>query len=415
MGEQFEKLKDRCIYQYIRGSHAYGLNIETSDVDMGGIYIAPNEQVYGLPMGYKDMVQDSKGDKTWYEIGKFMQMLIKSNPTVLESLFVDDKFVIYEHPIMTEIKKHRDAFITKDCFGAFIGYAIEQIKKARGLNKKIVEEPIKKHLHPLDFCYTFYKQGSQHIKVWLLNYGLRQEYCGLVNIPNMVNTYGVYYDFGMHMACENDWVEDKSFIDFAINYFKPNWFIRHGNHYNKARWLIRNIKPIGYRGMVGKDDNINIEDFEGKPKIFDLRLSSIDDKNTKPICFLHYNSNGYTDHCKKYKEYKEWEQNRNPQRFKENQGKEFDRKNIAHCIRLLHMGIEIAKTGKMNVNRTDIDRDFILNVRLGNTQYDEIINYIEEKKAEMIKAMNESKLPEHVDTNLVNDILIKARNDFNNI
>ena len=29
-------------FEYIRGSHAYGLNTETSDVDMGGVFILPN-------------------------------------------------------------------------------------------------------------------------------------------------------------------------------------------------------------------------------------------------------------------------------------------------------------------------------------------------------------------------------------
>lgn len=197
----------------------------------------------------------------------------------------------------------------------------------------------------------------------------------------MHDVYGVYYDFGNHIANVSDWMDCDEFIDFAIDYFKPNWVIRH-NKYYKIKWLIDHIKPIGYRGIVGETDDIHIENFEGKPKIFDLRLSSIDNKDTKPICYMSYNSSGYTDHCKKYKEYKEWEQNRNPQRFLENKDKEFDRKNIAHCVRLLHMGIEIAKTGEVHINRKGIDRDFILNVRLGNTKYDDIMEYIEGKNEE---------------------------------
>lgn len=44
------------------------------------------------------------------------------------------------------------------------------------------------------------------------------------------------------------------------------------------------------------------------------------------------------------------------------------------------MGLEIAKTGQVNVDRTNIDRDFILDIRLGNSTYDELINYLDSKR-----------------------------------
>lgn len=416
MAETFKTIQEKglLIYRYIRGSHAYGLEKPdgTSDVDEGGVYIAPNEQIMGLSSNYQEEISDERHDTCWYELGKFMQMLIKSNPTVLEALFIDEKFILYEHPIMTYIKQHRQKFITKACFTPFIGYATEQIKKARGLNKKIVSDPslFISHKHPLDFCYTFYRQGSTKIQNWLEYRHLHQKYCGLVNIPNMNQVYGMYYDFGNHMLHE-DWMDDDVFIKFAMDYFHPNWIVRHSKYWS-IKYLL-NIAPIGYRGIIGQE-KIDIENNVGKPKIFDLRLSSIDDKDTKPICYLCYNSNGYTNYCIKYKEYKDWEKNRNPERFKENLGKEFDRKNIAHCVRLLHMGIEIAKTGEVHVNRTNIDRDFILNIRLGNSTYDEVIKYVDEKNEEMKKAMAESTLPDKIDVDFVNSLLVECRKRFFN-
>ena len=73
------------------------------------------------------------------------------------------------------------------------------------------------------------------------------------------------------------------------------------------------------------------------------------------------------------------------------------------------MGIEIAKTGEFNVDRTNIDRDFILDVRLGNKSYEEIIDYVENKKDEMERAMSESALPDSVDVEMVNNLLLNAR------
>ena len=61
---------------------------------------------------------------------------------------------------------------------------LDQIKKARGLNKKITN-PVYERLTPFDFAYTFYKQGSTKISDWLENRGLNKDFCGLVHIPNM--------------------------------------------------------------------------------------------------------------------------------------------------------------------------------------------------------------------------------------
>lgn len=410
--ENFEQIKKegRLLYLCVRGSTCQRINTPTSDRDIGGIYIAKESDVFGLQCDTQ--VQDEKGDTVWYEIGKFMSLLLKANPTVLEYLFVDDEFVLYEHPLFTEIKKHRNEFLTKDCFSSFCGYAVSQIHKAKGLNKKINFEPMKEHLHPLDFCYTFKNQGSQQIVKWLEERGLKQRYCGLVNIPNSHDVYGLYYDFGNHMLNESDWIENNKFIDTAIDFYKSNWFVRHSKYW-KIRYLLRHVKAIGYRGIVGETDDIHIENFEGKPKIFDLRLSSIEDKNIKPICHIVYNSSGYQSHCIKWKEYKEWETNRNPIRYESNLKKSYDSKNMGHCVRLMHMGIEIAQGKGMIVNREKGgDRDFILRIRNHGIEYDELIKYVDEQDIEMRKAMENSTLPQSIDYELVNNLLCELRKKF---
>lgn len=54
--KELVKNNGSLIYAYIRGSHAYGLNVETSDIDTGGIYIANNKDLLSLPGYYKDQV-----------------------------------------------------------------------------------------------------------------------------------------------------------------------------------------------------------------------------------------------------------------------------------------------------------------------------------------------------------------------
>lgn len=404
----FESVRNEglLIYEYIRGSHAYGLQKPdgSSDVDTAGVYIEPIEQVLGLGIDFQEQISDEKGDNVWYGLKKFMNLLLTSNPTVLESLFIPDDKILYEHPIMTEIKKHRDKFITKECFKPFIGYAKTQILKARGLNKKIVN-PVYNRLEPLDFAYTFYLQGSTKIKNWLEYRGLDQKYCGLVNMPNMHDIYGVYYDWGNHFINEGITVDDledavyNEKIDSKLH--KISDFLMEYTHSRTVReaYYAINTKPIGYKGMVGEDGLSN-----------ELRLSSVS-KGVKPICHMSYNKDGYTKHCKDYREYKDWEKYRNPERYRENitNNKGYDAKNMAHSVRLLHMGIEIAKTGIVNIDRTNIDRDFIMNVRLGKMSYDELITYLDSKKEEMDKAIEESTIPDTIDTEFVNEILLNIR------
>lgn len=400
------------IYEYIRGSHAYGLQKPdgTSDVDTAGVYIEPIEQVLGLGLDFQEQIEDEKHDNVWFSLRKFMEMLLSSNPTVLESLFIPEDKILYEHPIMTEIKKHRNAFVTKACFKPFMGYAKTQIIKARGLNKKIVN-PVKERLEPLDFAYTFYQQGSTKINNWLEYRGLKQQYCGLVHIPNMHDTYGVYYDWGNHFLNEGITAEDiwdyyirqagsetmQHMSNFIMSTYELNDMDDDDCKFHLLQSWFNKQKPIGYKGMVGEDGLSN-----------ELRLSSVS-KGEKPICHLTYNKDGYTKHCKDYKEYKDWERNRNPERYKENKEKDFDRKNMSHSVRLMHMGLEIARTGQVNVDRSKIDRDFILGIRLGNSTYDELINYLDSKKDEMEKAMEESTLPDTIDVNFVNQLLLNIR------
>ena len=389
----FKEIEDKglLIYKYIRGSHAYGLNLPTSDVDEGGVYIEPIDSLLGLGYDYQDQINDDTNDTTWYSLRKFLNLLMNGNPNILEALFVDDKFVLYEHPIMTEIKKHRHMFLTKNCFSSFIGYSKSQIKKARGLNKKIVN-PVTEKKDVLDFCYTFKEQGSQSMKEFLKKHGFNQKYCGLVNIPNMKDTYGVYYDFAAHLKFETNVDNNVKIItwihkEFGGDYFMPILNRRKTNNF------------FGYSGIVHPDGKSN-----------EVRLSSIP-KGETPICFMTYNKDGYESHCKKYTEYQDWVEKRNPERYIENKEKDYDRKNVAHCVRLIHMGIELAKTGQFNVDRTNIDRDFILDIRQGNKTYDEVMAYVEDITKEMENEMMNSKLPDNVDREFVNDMLLNIRKE----
>ena len=136
-------------------------------------------------------------------------------------------------------------------------------------------------------------------------------------------------------------------------------------------------------------------------------------KNEKRICHISYNKDGYIKHCIDYRNYKEWEKFRNPKRYESNLDKNYDSKNLYHSIRLMNMGYEIATgQGVILDRRIAGDRDFIMDVRHHKFEYDELMAIILEKEKKLKEAIEKSTLPEHIDVNLVNDILIEIRKKY---
>jgi hypothetical protein len=123
---------------------------------------------------------------------------------------------------------------------------------------------------------------------------------------------------------------------------------------------------------------------------------------------MTFNQSGYESHCKKYKEYQEWVQKRNPVRYESNLKSNYDCKNVAHCVRLLHMGKELAEGKGFNVVRT-WDRQMLLDIRNHKYEYEEIMTYVEELFNDVKQKIETCRLPETVDKEKVNELLIKAR------
>lgn len=385
-----QEVENKLAYKFVRGSTLYNTNIETSDVDYGGVFILPNEKLIGLPDFYQDQVSDEKHDTTYYEFNRWVELLMKANPNALESLFVPiDKVIGDIHPAVQLIIDNRDIFLTKECFKSLSGYAYAQIQKCRGLNKKCVQ-PVMEKKEVMDFCYTFKDQGSQPMKEFLEERGYLQKYCGLVSIPNMKDTYGVYYDFASHVKFEFDNYKDRRVFLSLCN----DWF--GGEYYEWVFDRFVNNEFYGYSGIVHPEGKSN-----------EVRLSSIP-KGELPICFMTYNQQGYESHCRKYKEYQEWVEKRNPARYESNLKSNYDVKNVAHCVRLLHMGLELARGEGFNVVRT-WDREMILDIRNHKYEYEEIIEYVEKVFAEMKELAEKCDLPKTVNKQKVNELILQAR------
>ena len=88
-------------------------------------------------------------------------------------------------------------------------------------------------------------------------------------------------------------------------------------------------------------------------------------------------------------------------------GRGYDSKNLMHTLRLLDMAEDIATEGIIRVRRPN--RDFLLQVRAGEFEYEELVAWAEERLARANAAFEKSKLPERPDRDRINRLLVEIR------
>ena len=79
-----------------------------------------------------------------------------------------------------------------------------------------------------------------------------------------------------------------------------------------------------------------------------------------------------------------------------------------HCFRLMHMAGEIAEGRQILLERTE-DRGFLMDVRNHKYEYDEIIALLEQEKERMEVLVANSTIPEAIDREFVNALMIDIR------
>ena len=124
----------KTILQAVTGSVAYGLNHAASDIDKMSIFVAPTVEVAGLHWASRHESFSDAGptgdDNTGHEIGKYLRLVLKSNPTLIELMFLND----YE--ILDETGKGlidlRDKILyTEGIRNAYYGYAKAQVERVK--------------------------------------------------------------------------------------------------------------------------------------------------------------------------------------------------------------------------------------------------------------------------------------------
>lgn len=345
MNIEMLKKSGYIIFDAISGSHSYGTNIETSDVDTRGIFRMPKEAY----LSFKDIVQEVSNeseDIKYFELRKFLKLASECNPNIIELLFLPEDCITYKTPAMDKLLENRNLFISKKAYHTFSGYAYSQISKATGANKmvnhpELFTKPVKE-----DFCWiipecTFntdflkmqpsVKMPARPISIKEID-GLDLSKYHVAALEHVPNTYRLYY-----------------YGDSA-------------------------------KGVFRGDDMLVCESIP------------MDDELDKFIGLLIYNKHEYEKALAQNRKYNDWIANRNEARWVDQEKGllAYDQKNMMHCVRLLWSGKNILTNGEPIVRFKGEQLNYLMSIRRGELKYDTLIELVEKEMLELKEIVDKS-------------------------
>ena len=173
-GEQYDFLRTnshlsgRIVFLTLGGSHAYGTNIETSDVDVRGCALNSPSDLLGLTNF--EQVVDNATDTTVYSFRKLISLLTSCNPNTIEMLGCRPDHYFMLTDIGREMIANRKMFLSQRAIDSFGGYATQQLRRLENalardrLTQERKEEHILKSMQrsikSFEDKYTSFENGS---------------------------------------------------------------------------------------------------------------------------------------------------------------------------------------------------------------------------------------------------------------
>lgn len=122
-----EHLKDRMVFLCLGGSHAYGTNIEGSDVDLRGCALNRPSDILG--MSNFEQVHNADFDTTIFSFNKLIPLLYGCNPNVIEMLGCKLEHYLYMSDVGVSMLLNRKMFLSQRAAYTFGGYAFSQLRR----------------------------------------------------------------------------------------------------------------------------------------------------------------------------------------------------------------------------------------------------------------------------------------------
>ena len=133
-----EHLGKNIILLGLGGSHSYGTNTDTSDVDCRGIALNKKEEIL-TNKNFEQFVNEET-DTTIYSFNKFISLLTKMNPNVIEILGLKPEHYLYLSSIGQEIIDNAHMFLSKRAIHSFGGYSSQQLRRMENKAMRTIDQ-----------------------------------------------------------------------------------------------------------------------------------------------------------------------------------------------------------------------------------------------------------------------------------
>ena len=332
------------IFRGIWGSRAFGTALPGSDTDIRGVFVPPAAE-YASLAGVEEQLAADRNNTVYYALRRFCELLSQANPSVLELLWLPAECVLKRTPAWDLLAAHRDLFISRRAVASHSGYAVAQIKKARGANKRVWNPQPQKPPAPEDHCVWI--PDARGPAIPLAEAKLDVSRCKMARLSR-------------HTSADL----------FAVYAFDA-----------PTGGLFRN----------------------GEPVVSDIPLSDA----SRRIGILVFDKQAFDIAKRRHKQYWEWKRDRNESRWRsqENGEMDYDAKNMMHLVRLLFSGVHIVETGAPLVRFEGEPLDLLMSIRRGERSFDEIMALATELHARMER--DADRLPPECDLDKV-DALVAA-------
>ena len=161
-------LNNKLLFLTFGGSHAYGTNIEGSDIDIRGCALNSKSDILGLS-NFEQTI-DNATDTTIYGFNKLMSLLINCNPNTIEMLGGRPESYLFLNDMGKELVDNKSLFLSKRAINAFGGYANQQLRRLENAlardsytqqeKEKHIEKSIFFALEELKNHYASFEEGS---------------------------------------------------------------------------------------------------------------------------------------------------------------------------------------------------------------------------------------------------------------
>ncbi|MDQ8183801.1 nucleotidyltransferase domain-containing protein [Pelagicoccus sp. SDUM812005] len=331
----------KIIFESVVGSHAYGTATPKSDEDIKGIFVQPANSLLSLSAP-PQQVADAKSDIVHYSLARFLELALGANPNIIELLFMPAECVRLRTEFFDLLEENRSLFITKQAYQSHVGYALAQIKKARGQNKWVNNPQPERPPQREDFCWIVPRKSERALPlrpIPLRDANLNLEECLASALEHAPFMYRIY-------------------------------------HYGAS------AKGV-FRGGKLVCESIPIED-----------------EDKRCIGLLIANEQAYDHAVRDHRNYWTWRKERNESRWEtQESGRiDYDAKNMMHTFRLLMSGESILENGFPIVRFEGEQLEFLMKVRNGFFKYSELIELAESRSAKLEELHNRCSLPDKPDT-----------------